>query len=132
MTTPDPYPYPIDTTGGNDPLAWMLFNVPNAPRFDMDTCNAIMAHLEALGADLTPGVIHDPKLIYDGLGGTGAPWENGVWIPADQPRMQFTTTAPPVDVTAMDDAERAELRHALELAEIADKSGANPHREGKP
>lgn len=134
MTTPapdvDPYPYDIDTSGGNDPMAWMFFNVPNAPRNDLETANSYCAQLRALGVDLTPGATHEPRIIYDALGGTGAPWENGIWQPADRPRIKFTTTAPSVDVTAMDEAQRAELRLALEMADVADKTGANPHKDG--
>lgn len=61
---------------------------------------------------------------YDALGGSGAPWEQGMWIPADENRMQVVATAPDKDVTAMSDAERAELRAALDAADDAARSGA--------
>lgn len=123
----NPYPYPVED--GNHKHAWVLFNVPDAPRFDLDTANAVCAHLERLGVDLTPETTHDSEIIYDALGGVGAPWENGVWQAADKPRMEFTTTIPAVDVTAMSEAQRAELKLALDMADIADASDANPHRK---
>lgn len=123
----NPYPYPVED--GNHQYAWMLFNVPDAPRFDLDTANIVCAHLERLGVDLTPETTHASEIIYDALGGVGAPWENGVWQPADKPRMEFTTTIPAVDVTAMSEAQRAELKLALDMADIADASDANPHRK---
>lgn len=120
------YPYPVDAD--SHPLAWIFFNVPGAPRFDIDVANTLARHLETgLGIDLTPDVTHPASIKYDALGGTGAPWENGIWIPREESRMTYTTSAAPVDVTAMDSAQRAELRQALELADIADASGANPH-----
>ncbi|ATW62879.1 hypothetical protein FGG65_gp17 [Corynebacterium phage phi673] len=123
----DPYPYPVD--GDNHEYAWMFFNITNAPRFDLDTANIVCAHLEKLGVDLTPEATHDSEIIYDALGGVGAPWENGIWQEASKPRMEFTTTVPDVDVTAMTEAQRAELKLALDMADIADASSANPHRK---
>lgn len=119
----DIYPYPVDNQDGVDPMAWLFFNTPGAPKDTLEVANARCAHLRALGVNLTPEVTEPSTLKYDALGGTGAPWEHGRWIPVDQPRVEVTVTAPSTDITAMSEAERAELRAALDLADIATQAG---------
>lgn len=125
LTEQEIYPYPIDESDEYHPRAWMLFNAPGTPRPSVEVASNILRHLEdSLGVDLTPGVIHAPELQYDALGSAGAPWEHGIWIPADESRAPVTATAVDKDVTAMTAEERAELQAALDAAEIAVRAGA--------
>ncbi|MGN0095034.1 MAG: hypothetical protein ACI38U_03120 [Corynebacterium sp.] len=117
------YPYPIDDSEYH-PRSWMVFNAPGTPRPSAEVASNIMRHLEKLGVDLTPGVIHASELQYDALGSAGAPWEHGIWIPADESRAPVTATAVDKEVTAMTPEERAELQAALDAAEIAASAGA--------
>ena len=66
---------------------------------------------------------------YDALGGSGAPWEPGMWIPVEDDRMQVIATAPDKDITAMSQAERAELRAALDAADDAERANATGQEE---
>lgn len=120
MTTPNPwpedtFPYPVDDKEAH-PLAWVFFYAAGLS-MSMDAASDMARHVfDDLGCG-APGTDHEPTIKYDGLGGSGAPWEPGMWIPVDEERMTVTATAPDVEVTAMTDAERAELRAALDAAE---------------
>lgn len=132
LTEQDIYPYPIDDEEYH-PRSWMLFNVSGTPRMSAEVASNIMTHLEEnLQVDLSPGALGDPKVKYDALGSSGAPWEHGQWIPSDEDRARVTTTAADKDVTAMSAEERAELQAALQAAEIADRAGSSSDetREG--
>lgn len=121
MSIEDVYPYHIDPARHR--LAWVIFNAAGV-RHDLETCEAIAKHIFDDLKCGPPGSAGDPTVKYDALGGSGAPWEPGRWIPMSEGRLQVVATAPPKDVTAMSWEERAELRAALEAAEDAERAGA--------
>lgn len=128
LTEHDIYPYPIDEQ--YHPRAWMLFNAPDMPRFDVKTAASVMKHLEdTLQVDLTPGALGPPKGKYDALGSDGAPHDNGRWIGADEDRAPVVATAADKNVTDMSAAERAELRAALDAADTAHRAGSAHHSD---
>lgn len=117
----DPYPYETDPT--RHEYAWALFNAAGI-RHDIDACDALAKHLfDDLGCG-PPGTTHEPRVKYDSLGGSGAPWELGSWIPVDEDRVTVTATAPVVDVTAMTDEEAAEWQAALDARRDALRADA--------
>lgn len=115
------WPYPIDVN--YHPLAWVFFNAGNIP-FDIIQADALARHVFDNLQCGAPGSAGDPLVKYDALGGTGAPWENGEWIAVDQPRAMVVATAPSVDLGSMDAQSRAELRAALDAADIAAAANA--------
>lgn len=117
----DTYPYAIDDD--YHPLSWTIFKA-GGTQHDIDTCHNIATHLfDDLGCG-PPGTAHEPRVKYDALGSSGAPWEPGVWIPVEDERAAVVATAPDKDITAMTAEERAELKAALEAAEAAEQAGA--------
>lgn len=114
------FPYEVFPDDGNV-RSWLFFNVPGTARFGIEMASALADHLESLGVDLTPGRVKPPEKKYDAVGSSGGPWETGMWIDWDDERAPVTATAPDKDVTAMDAAERAELRAALDAAEDAER-----------
>lgn len=123
----DIYPYEIDDQ--YHPASYLLFNAPDLPRTSVEVASNTMKWLEAQGVDLTPGKTHAPKWKYDALGGSGAPWENGIWIAIDEDRAPVVATAADKNITDMTPEERAELRAALEAAETAHRAGAVRHSD---
>lgn len=122
----DPYPYETDPE--SHPFAWVFFYIAGIAT-TLDVANAMAKHVfDDLGC-APPGTEHEPNIKYDALGGSGAPWEPGMWIPVEDDRMQVIATAPDKDITAMSQAERAELRAALDAADDADRAGAT-NKEG--
>ena len=117
----DIYPYAVDPD--YHPLTNAIFKA-GGTQHDIDTCHAIAKHIfDDLGCG-APGTAHEPKVKYDALGSSGAPWEPGVWIPVEEARASVVATAPDKDITAMTPEERAELKAALEAAEAAERAGA--------
>lgn len=104
------YPYEVDEEYHK--WSYCLFNVPGVPRLQLETCSVIMKHLEDLGF-VGPNVSHPSKLIYDALGTSGGPWENGTWQGVDKPRASVTLTVPEKDVSDYDDADIAEMERVL-------------------
>ncbi|EEI16247.1 phage gene 29 protein family protein [Corynebacterium lipophiloflavum] len=127
--------YPYNTDPDRHRLAWVFFNVPTSPAMDLDAAEALAQHVfDNLGCT-APGTAHDPLVKYDALGGSGAPWEPGRWIKADEDRAPVQATAPVVDVTAMDAAERAaylaEVQAAVSAAEDADLAASRSQPDAK-
>lgn len=122
----DPYPYENDPT--RHEYTWAIINAAGI-RHDLDACEALARHLfDDLGCG-PPGTTHEPRVKYDALGGSGAPWELGSWIPADADRMTVTATAPAVDVTDMSDAEVAEWQAAIDARRDALRADATGQGE---
>lgn len=123
----DVYPYERDPDSHE--YAWVFFNAAGV-RHDLETCNALARFVfDELGCG-APGSSGPPRLKYDAVGGSGAPWEPGRWIPVDHDRMVVTATAPAVDVTAMSEAEVAEWQAAIDARRDALRAGAaNGHRD---
>ncbi|HCD3016523.1 TPA: hypothetical protein NJV68_002435 [Corynebacterium striatum] len=122
--------YPYDKDPDRHPLSWVFFNAGFA--LTLDAAEKMAKHVfEDLGCG-GPGSAHPPVVKYDAVGSSGAPWEPGVWIPFDEPRMSFVATAPDKDITAMSAEERAELREALAVAESMDaaKRHSDVNEEG--
>lgn len=123
MNVDDIYPY--DRAPARHPLSWVFFN--GVVACDLDTAEQLAKHVfDDLGCG-APGSAHDAAVKYDACGTSGAPWEIGAWIPADENRMSFVATAPSIDVTALSPEQRAELIEALAVADSMDK--ANSHSD---
>lgn len=115
--------YPYDIPEDKHPLAWVFFNAGGISP-DLDTAEALAKHVfDDLGCG-APGTAHEPRVLYDALGGSGGPWEPGAWPTVEEGRMLVVATAPPRDVTAMSDAEAAELQAALDARRDALAAGA--------
>lgn len=114
------YPYERHPEDAH-PMAWLFFNVPDTPRFQLEVADKMVRHLEALGVDLTVGKTRTPEKKYDAVGSSGGPWESGMWIDWDEDRAPVVATAADKNITSMTEAERAELRAALDAAEDAER-----------
>ena len=115
------YPYPHDPN--YHPLAWIFFNAGHIP-FSIEQAHALAQHtFDNLGCG-APGTAAGPAIKYDAVGGSGAPWEQGKWIPLDEPRAEVSVTAPSTSLSEMTAQERAELRAALDAADIAEAAGS--------
>ena len=122
------YPYPKDPH--EHPHAYTLYNIPGIG-LAFDACNTVAKHLfDDLGCG-PPGTTHPPTIHYDALGTSGGPWQPGAWIPIDQPRQPVTLTAPAKNITDMPPEERAELKAALEAAELAERAESIRHSDVK-
>ena len=74
----EPYPYATDPEA--HPLAWVFFYIAGIAT-TLDVANAMAKHVfDDLGC-APPGTEHTPVIKYDALGGSGAPWEPGMWTP---------------------------------------------------
>lgn len=109
------------------PLSFLFFNMPMLS-VDADGAHALAAWVfDRLGC-AGPGTAGEPSVKYDALGGSGAPHEYGVWIPADKPRATVEVTTPEKELTAMDEAELAEYITNAQAALVAKR--ANTAKEG--
>lgn len=115
--------YPYQVADNHHPLSWVFFNAGGLS-LDLETAEALARHVfDALGCG-KPGSAAVPSIKYDALGGSGGPWEPGVWIPVKDARMGVSVTVPHVDVGAMSEAERAELRAVLDAADDAARASS--------
>lgn len=116
------YPYPRDPQ--YHPLSFLFFNMPHLTIRDIDACHRMAVWLfGSLGCG-APGTAASPSVKYDALGTAGAPWEEGVWIQADQERTPVQVTTPvEKDLTEMDEAELAEYITNAQAALIAKRAG---------
>lgn len=111
--------YPYGREENHHPLACLFFGGP--VRNDIEVAEAWAKHIfDNLGCSPP----RDPKVKYDARGGTGAPWEDGVWIPVEDERMGVHVTVSEKPVADMDAAERAKLRFELDAADAAERAGA--------
>ena len=115
--------YPYEKAPDRHELAWVFFNAGGiAP--DLDTAERLAQHVfDDLGCG-EPGTAHEPRVLYDALGGSGGPWEPGAWPSVEDGRTLVVATAPPVDVTRMSDEQAAELQAALDARQDALRAGA--------
>lgn len=58
-----------------------------------------------------------PQFIFDALGGSGSPLEEGVWVGALEGRRPVPEDPAPVVVAALDEEQRVALRAALDAVE---------------
>ena len=115
------YPYKCDPD--RHPLSWVFFHAGGISP-DLDTAEALAKHVfDDLGCG-PPGTAHEPRVLYDALGGSGGPWEPGAWPSVEEGRMLVVATAPPVDVTRMSDEQAAELQAALDARRDALRADA--------
>ena len=61
------YPYERHPEDAHE-MAWLFFNVPDTPRFQLEVADKMVRHLEALGVDLTVGATKAPEKKYDAVG----------------------------------------------------------------
>lgn len=115
------YPYPRD--GQYHPWSFLFFNMPHLTIRDIDTCHRMAVWLfDTLGC-AGPGTSQAPSMKYDALGSSGAPWEEGGWIPVDNERTPVQVTTPEKDLTAMDEVELAEYIANAKAALVAKRAG---------
>lgn len=114
------YPYPRDAQF--HPLSFLFFRMPFLVA-DMDTCHNLATWLfDKLGC-AGPGSTAAPVVKYDARGTSGAPWEDGVWIPADTERVQVQVTTPETDLTKMSEEQLAEVVVNAQTALLAKRAG---------
>lgn len=116
------YPYPRETQ--YHPWSFLFFNMPHLTIRDIDACHHMAVWLfDTLGCT-GPGTAGVPQVKYDALGSSGAPWEEGVWIPTDRERTPVQVTTPvEKDLTEMDEIELAEYITNAQAALIAKRAG---------
>lgn len=114
------YPYPRDPKF--HPLSFLFFNMPFLVA-DMDTCHNLATWMFGKLGCAGPGAGHAPLVKYDAVGGSGAPWEHAVWIPADDERVQVQVTTPETDLTQMSEEQLAEVLVNAQAALLAKRAG---------
>lgn len=119
------YPYPRDPQF--HPLAPLFFRMPFLVA-DLETAHNLAVWLfDKLGC-AGPGSVSAPVVKYDARGTSGAPWEDGVWIPVDTERVQVQVTTPETDLTQMSEEQLAEVLVNAQAALLAKRAGTA--REG--
>ena len=115
------YPYPRD--GQYHPWSFLFFNMPHLTIRDIDACHRMATWVfDTLGCG-GPGTVADPSVKYDALGSSGAPWEEGRWIPAARERSPVQVTTPDTDLTQMGEEELAEYIANAQAALVAKRAG---------
>ncbi|WP_010541910.1 hypothetical protein [Dietzia alimentaria] len=117
--TDEIFPYPRHPDF--HPLAYVFFNMPHLS-VDADGAHAMAAWVFGRLGCSGPGSAAPPSVKYDALGGSGAPHEYGVWIPADKERATVEVTTPEVVLTDMDEDGLAEVITNAQAALVAKRA----------
>lgn len=120
------YPYPKDAH--EHPYAFVFYHAAGLG-LNFDASNDLAKHVFDYLRCGPPGTVGEPTIKYDALGTDGGPWKAGTWIGRDESRREVVVTVPAKSVKDMTPEERAELRQALEMAEVAEQAGTLSHSD---
>lgn len=125
--------YPYETDPDRHEFAWIFFNVPDMAKADLDTADRMARWVFDEMGCAPPGTVHAPTKKYDACGSSGAPWEPGEWIDADDDRKTVSVTVPELDVGSLTRDEReaylAEVAAMVRAADDAERADTKRQRD---